>query len=433
MSKFPQAGAQQDNLALILPDTGGGIAIDRWLHYSFNSDFLCPADAWTLTTAGQYLDIDITDSLRAGARVLLKINGKTQGGGIIHTVEVRHSRGQGLTYTIHGRDAFGPVVDAGADPNLFQFTREQTLEDVIKTVFGRFGYTKDEQFVISNDANRTVMTGVRTTTKGGKKGPRPLRAIKIAQQLHPYPGEGCFAFVTRFLHRFGLWCWPSADQSTVIVDEPHYDQPPIATVVRRRDGTSSNVIDGVLRQDACDQPSAILATGYAGPNVEFSRSKLKVIVINELTGIEVDVSETSKQLTPTGPVLGIISRNPDAVVMPTRDSFLGYMGKFFRPDTYARPMFLHDDEAKTLDQLQRFARREMSLRQQRMWSAHYTVLGHTQNGIPWTVDTIVMVDDDELDFHGPMWVRGRTFEKDRSGGTVTHLDLILPNTLAFGD
>lgn len=443
---YPDAGSQSDELVLVLPDSG--ITIDRWESYSFDSDFLTPTDSWHFVTSGKNLSPQILDALYVGARVLLQINGKTQGGGFIDLVDTHEDREAGLVYTIQGRDAFSPVVDAGADPLLYTFKGEQTLEDAVTSIFENFGFSN---FDISNDANRTVMTGLRTTSKKGKS----LKATKIAQQLQPYPGETCFSYLTRFLHRFGLWCWPSADQTTVIVSTPAYDTPPSFYLVRKSDGSRSNVISGGIREDGTDQPSCILATGATyGSNQP--RAGIKVVVVNELTGISVDrtqvesefgtsfnaktgqlsnITQTSTQLTPIGNVLGLISRYPEAFYPPPREQFAAYLGTLAREDPVSRPMFLHDDEAKTQDQLLRFAYRELSLRQQRMWTGHYVVEGHTQGNAksPWAVDTIVTVDDASgRGFHGPMYVRGRTFEKSRAGGTRTQLRLILPYTIDFG-
>ena len=429
---YPDAGSQSVEVVLVLPDTGN--VIDRFEAYSCDSDFLTPTDSWHFETSGKNLSASVVRDLYVGARVLLQINGKTQGGGFIDVVDTHEDRESGLTYTIQGRDCFAPIVDAGADPLLFSFTPEQTLDTVVYKLFGQFGFTQPSQFVISNDANRTVMTGIRTSTKIGK----PLKETKIAQQLQPYPAEGCFSYLTRFLHRFGLWCWPSADQSQIIVSVPAYDSPPLFNLVRKSDGSRSNIISGGIREDGTDQPSAIIATGATyGSNSP--RAGIKVILVNELTGVVVskgqvtlalgtsfnaktgefsDVTATAIELIPSANVLGLINRYPTAVYVPMRDQFQAYLGNLAREDPIARPMFLHDDEAKTQDQLVRFAYRELSLRQQRMWTGSYVVEGHTQGPgkNPWAVDTIVSVDDDSgKGFHGPMYVRGRTFEKSRRG------------------
>ena len=445
---YPDAGSQSDEVALVLPDAG--ITVDRWESYSVDSDFLSATDSWHFQTAGRNLSPAIVAALYCGARVLFQINGKTQGGGFIDLVDTHDSRDGGLVYTIQGRDCFSPVVDSGADPILFSFSEEQTLDAVIYKIFGQFGFTDPSQFVISNDANRTIMTGVRTTTKKGKL----LKATKVAQQLQPYPGEGCFAYLTRFLHRFGLWCWPSADQSQVIVGVPAFDQPTAYSIIRKSDGSRSNVISGGVREDSTDQPSAIVATG-ATYGSSTPRVGIKVLLVNELTGVVVsreqvstlgsvynaktgqvtDLTETAVTLSPTPANIGLSTRYPDAFYPPVRPQFAAYLGNLAREDPVSRPYFLHDDEAKTLDQLLRFAYKELSLRQQRMWTASYEVEGHTQGASksPWAVDTMVAVNDDSgRGFASPMYVRGRTFEKSRGRGTTTKLRLVLPYTIDFG-
>jgi prophage tail gpP-like protein len=58
-----------------------------------------------------------------------------------------------------------------------------------------------------------------------------------------------------------------------------------------------------------------------------------------------------------------------------------------------------------------------------------TVYGHTQDGHPFAVDTLIDVDDDVLGLHEPMWVMERTYTKSRSAGTTTTLTLIRRYTL----
>lgn len=423
---YPDSSSLSDELVLALPDRG--ILIDRWISYSFNNDFLTPTDAWHFETAGKNLSPAIIDSLYCGARVQLRINGHTQASGFIDVVDTHYERGVGTVYTISGRDVFGPVVDSGADPRLYTFLPTMTLDQVIQQVFGQFGFTDPSQFVISNDANRTIQTGIKTVGAKGK----PLKATKLAKQLQPQPGEGMFQYVARFLHRFGVWCWPSADGSQVIVSVPNYDSGNSFNLVRSATGLTSNIIGGGVREDATDQPSAILATGtsYGDSN---AKTVLKVILVNELTGLVVDQTSDSTEMVPIGNVLGLISRYPEAKYIDPRSVFQGYLKTLGREDPIARPMFLHDEESKNIDELKAFAYRELSLRQQRMWTAQYTVAGHTQNGAPWAVDTMVQVDDDEgRGLHGPMYVRGRTFEKSRQGGTTTKLSLVLPHTIDLG-
>jgi prophage tail gpP-like protein len=106
-----------------------------------------------------------------------------------------------------------------------------------------------------------------------------------------------------------------------------------------------------------------------------------------------------------------------------------------RPDAavtpFARPMYLKDDESHSQEEIEAFAKREMSLYTRKSLVCNYTVAGHTSNGHPWTVDTIVDVDDECGNVHEPMWIQERTFTKSRSGGTRTSMVLLRVGALEF--
>jgi prophage tail gpP-like protein len=80
----------------------------------------------------------------------------------------------------------------------------------------------------------------------------------------------------------------------------------------------------------------------------------------------------------------------------------------------------------------------MSLRVRRYLSVTYTLEGHGQRlndgtFVPYAVDSIVRVIDEPGGLNALLWVIGRTFEKSRSGGTTTRLELIIPGSLQFGE
>ena len=104
-----------------------------------------------------------------------------------------------------------------------------------------------------------------------------------------------------------------------------------------------------------------------------------------------------------------------------------------------RPVFLHDDESKTQEQLNNFVRREMSLAVRKSLTAEYTVEGHGQKNeddggfVPWDIDTVVDVLDDVAGIAERMYVVGRGFEKSRQSGTTTRLELIRLHSIELGD
>lgn len=408
-----QDNPENQTFTLSIVDTGR--VIDIWQSYRFNSNFLTPTDAFSFTLGDESVSGDLLKELVPGARVQLEIFSHIQASGYIDSISVETSR-SGTSITVDGRDMLSYAVDAAMDP-LMKFAPKQTLEQVIKQALAPYGFTA---LVDENEKNKNIITGQERGVKTTKKG-KSLKSF-VEHQLKPYPSEGVFAFVSRIAQRFGLWVWLSANGKDIVVGTPNFDQDPRYTLIRSiglTSGERNNVISGSIKRDNTDQPSCIIATGV-GTGGENPRGKLIAIAINELTALDEDGNMSSDVKT-------AIANYPNAKVLKLQS---------FQPVSRylqhkARPIYLHDDESKTIEQLQFFARREMAIRQRKALTAKYTVEGHVNNGQPWAVDTMVSVEDDIGDIHQDMYVIGRTFVKDRSGGTRTEVELILPNTLEF--
>ncbi|HVH44837.1 MAG TPA: hypothetical protein VM925_20930 [Labilithrix sp.] len=403
------------------------VDLTRWTHYSFASNFLTPSDGWSCTIGDGNLDERERRALVPGARVRLYVDQAPLAEGFIDTVAVSADRSSGVQYTIDGRDRLGLAVDGIADPTL-QFKKGATLADVLKELFAPFGWVADEHFRIDNDANRDAKTGgVRgvPTTKGGKKtGPKPLKDF-VLHQLKPHNHEGVYAFASRITQRFGLWIWCTADGEQLVVGRPDFQQEP-RYELRRTRGGDTNVLSGEVKFDMTDQPSVIIADGFSGGG-EFGKGRIKSFCVNPYFGVDEDAFVLPE-------VTELLKKFPDAeqVTMTIPTPY-----KRRRVNAPIRPMFLHDDESKTQEQLNNFVRREMSLLLRKSMTAHYIVEGHGQNVsgtfTPWDVDTVVEVHDEVAEVHERMYVLSRTFEKSRSGGTHTRLELVRLNSIQFGD
>lgn len=444
LSEGPQ---QSDNISLEVIDTNtrsngvqahSYVDLTRWETYSFDSNFFEPTDAWVMTTGGkQNPPLTELSALNPGATVQLWVSGEVQATGYVEDVVVHSDSNGGRTITITGRDTFGPVVGGGADPYLLRFKPTNTISDLVVAALTPFGF---DTFLIDDSANRSIKTGLSATKFSKKKG-KPLKRTLLANQLKPLPNEGVYQYVTKILNRAGLHMWPGADGHTVIVSTPDYDSAPIARIVRQVGTNVSNVISGGVVCRTSHQAAVIIATGFAGGG-DASQSKIKVAAVNELVAFSNSDfgSGTNAFVVLSDQVNAILTLHKDAYLLPARDNVF--------PDALARPLktaqmvYKHDDECRTQEQLANFVQRELATIQKEMWTAEYTVYGHTYddgqgNKIPWTVNTMVDVDDDLTGdpvngFHGPMWVAGRTFEKDRrGGGTRTRLHLILPHTWEF--
>ena len=397
----------ENELELYLPDVGRGI--DKWVSYRFNSHFLTPTDAFSLTVAGSSLDPRTEVGLVNGASVLLRVEGCTQAAGYIDTVERDASTNGGTEWSIEGRDYIGQAVDAGIDPRT-QFKDTEHLSDFLKRIYTPFGWSEESQFVVDASADQEIKTG-RKLTKPRPPAKHP-RKTKIPQ-LKPNPGEGAHEFGMRVAKRFGLTIWPSADGRTLIVGKPYFDQDATYRLVRRNTNTrDNNILAGRAQFSIVDQPSYIVADGVGGGN-EFGKSKLKCIAFNPAVVTTVDDLNATLAKYKGHKLLDFTK--VEAAVRTMRNP-------------RAKPLFLHDENSKTPEELENFTRRSMMERVRKTLTYNVTVQGHGQldeggNITPWAIDHVVDVDDEVAGVQEPMWILGRTFVKG-PGGTFTELELI---------
>lgn len=425
MSSLPYNPAPPDTEQVRLRAMEAQVDFTKWTNYSFHSHVLRATEGWSMTIGDGDLNASEREALVIGSRVRLFVQNVTLAEGYIDTIEIGAARGSGVTYQIHGRNRLGMAVDSIADPTL-QIKEGSTLLDFLKAVFGPFGWAGDEDFEVDNRANRDAKTSIRGTplTKGGKKKPpKPLKDF-VLHQLKPHAHEGVYAFATRVTQRHGLWIWTSADGDKLIVAQPDFYQEPIYKLRRTFDGTT-NVLDGTVTFDIVDQPSVIFADGYSGGG-EYGMGRVKAFCVNPYFG-----HDTEGFVLPG--VQELISKNPDSqqLVMTTQPF------KRRRIDLPVRPLYLHDEESHTHEQLNNFVRREMSLLLRKSLVAHYTVEGHGQDiegrYVAWDIDTVVDVQDDVAGVNERMYVIGRSLEKSRGGGTRTQLELVRLHSIQFGD
>lgn len=399
-----------------------GFAIDKWISYEANSVFTTPSDGFHFVLSRNSIDDTVFNALQLGELFQIKVNGHTQAHGYIDRVRISASREQGTIIHVDGCDKLAQVVRAGIDPRTRFSTDGLTLHDVVIAVLAPFGYTSDS-ILTTNDTNRDLRSGQVRGAKVSKKG-KSLKSYTL-HQSKPYPSEGAFAFMSRLSQRHGLWIWLSAEGDRIIVNRPTFNQPPRYRLFAKLNGNGidTNIEHGEAVKDSSQQPSCIIATGFSFGGDDGVNSRFKVIVVNELVATGPDGFATDA-------VSAIIAANEDASQLPIRSVFPPQTRK---AHPAAQPMYLHDQESQTLDQLQNYARRELALRQKDSLRVMYTVPGHEQNGTIYCVDTIFDVDDDVRDIHEPLWCLGRTFHKSVDGGTYTTLELIRPHTLSFGD
>lgn len=394
-----------------------GTKVTGWTSYEVASNFLTPADSFhfTLGVDERGLPEGVRQHLKIGVAVRLHVEGRVLIDGYVDAIEVSADRGGGWTYSVRGRDRLGQALDCVADP-AFQLKEGGSLAELLKRLFAPLGWSTDEHFKLDNAANRNAKAGVRGISISKGKRHKPLKGF-VLHQTKPYNHESVFHFASRVAQRHGLWIWASADGETLIVSEPDFEQEPIFSLRRSFDGTG-NVVSGTVTRDMTNQPSCIIADSYSGGG-EFGKGRCRVHMNNPAFEIDLDSAVALFEKVPSGPQL-LFSATP-------------LKKETMRP---FRPMFLHDEESKTQEQLERYVRREMSLLVRQSLAANYQVEGHGQDVgggfVAWAPDTLVDVFDEPAGLDEAMYVLGVHFSKGRGGGgTTTSLELIRLGSIAF--
>lgn len=401
--------------------------LNNFTSYSFTTDFMGANSAWSVEIdASHYRVMNenggsplLLAKIQPGMSVRLYVNDTLTCTGYIDKVNVTSNRSGGTIMQISGRDALAPVIDACVDPK-FSFSDTQTIVDVCRKILVPFGFTKVEpssikgtlkltlkrtNLILNHDANHEISGFIRKTITS-----------PMGSKCKPHSGEGVYQFLERIGKRFGFHVWADADGETVYLGQPDYSHEPFFSIQHAKYGETpfNNTIDGNMSVDMTKQPCAIVAEGHGGGG-KFRKQTNKILMVNDFL-----YPSDTKELT------AFKAAYHEAKVLPRRNI---EKPKFITPPKYLKPFFEYDDASGNQAQLESFVRRKMAELQSQLFSARYTIQGHTQNGAIWATNALVRVDDYVNDIHQNLWIKSRTFTKDRSGGTKTTIECILPYSL----
>lgn len=352
-----------------------------WSQYQIDSDFLIPADAWSLRL-GLPTGVFPTDVTR-GAPVQVKVGGDTVMTGRVDRVQRNVSRDQ-VTLSLSGRDGAAILVDCAAP--IFT-SRQVTLNEVITQVVRPLGVSK-----------------IRLNAESS------LRNDKISME----PGERAWDTLLRAAAARGLWPWFEPN-GTLVIGGPDYSAPPVATLILRRDGKGNNVLS--LTDESSIERSfsvlTILAQGHAHTTKQQS---LTIIEPNA----EESVSTQSETLDDDG--------SDDSIEMDTGTAETGQHGlKYAVSDpsvTYYRPDIRVVHDVDDLAQVQYRARKVMADGRLAGYSLTAIVKGHrTSDNVLWQPGQRIHVISEPHGLDAIYFLMGRTLGGGRPGGKTTTLRL----------
>ncbi|MBE4999182.1 phage tail protein [Klebsiella pneumoniae] len=376
MATQNKQAAQDIDLDKVSVIVGGKVHSD-WSSYGIDSDFLIPADAWSMRLglpAGIF-----PEGVARGVPVQVRVGPDVVMSGRIDRVSRTVSRDQ-VSLSVTGRDGAAILVDC-ASPLLT--SRQASLEEVIAQVVRPLGIKNIELHAESSIRNDKITTE---------------------------PGERAWDILLRACAGRGLWPWFRPD-GTLVIGGPDYTAAPVATLVMRRSGEGNNLLS--LTDESSMERSfsrlTVLAQGHAHSTNK--KKELGIIDVTSPTTFSVtedaDTSETELDT-------GLAETGQHGLQFTVEDPTV----------TYYRPQVIVMHDADDLEQVRYRARKMMADARLEGYSLIARVQGHrTSDGVLWEPGQRIHVISEPHGIDAIYFLIGREFTGGRPGGAVTTLRL----------
>ncbi|HIE9243123.1 TPA: phage baseplate assembly protein [Klebsiella variicola subsp. variicola] len=376
MATQNKQAAQDIDLDKVSVIVGGKVHSD-WSSYGIDSDFLIPADAWSMRLglpAGIF-----PEGVARGVPVQVRVGPDVVMSGRIDRVSRTVSRDQ-VSLSVTGRDGAAILVDC-ASPLLT--SRQASLEEVIAQVVRPLGIKNIELHAESSIRNDKITTE---------------------------PGERAWDILLRACAGRGLWPWFRPD-GTLVIGGPDYTAAPVATLVMRRSGEGNNLLS--LTDESSMERSfsrlTVLAQGHAHSTNK--KKELGIIDVTSPTTFSVtedaDTSETELDT-------GLAETGQHGLKFTVEDPTV----------TYYRPQVIVMHDADDLEQVRYRARKMMADARLEGYSLIARVQGHrTSDGVLWEPGQRIHVISEPHGIDAIYFLMGREFTGGRPGGAVTTLRL----------
>ncbi|MFW8979203.1 phage baseplate assembly protein [Klebsiella sp. C283] len=367
---------QDNDLDKVSVIVGGKVHSD-WSGYGIDSDFLIPADAWSMRLG--LPDGIFPEGVARGVPVQVRVGPDVVMSGRIDRVSRTVSRDQ-VSLSVTGRDGAAILVDC-ASPLLT--SRQASLEEVIAQVVRPLGIKNIELHAESSIRNDKITTE---------------------------PGERAWDILLRACAGRGLWPWFRPD-GTLVIGGPDYTAAPVATLVMRRSGEGNNLLS--LTDESSMERSfsrlTVLAQGHA--HSTNNKKELGIIDVSSSDSLTVsgDTDTTETELD-----TGLPETGQHGLQFVVEDPTV----------TYYRPQVVVMHDADDLEQVRYRARKMMADARLEGYSLIARVQGHrTSDGVLWEPGQRIHVISEPHGIDAIYFLMGREFTGGRPGGAVTTLRL----------
>jgi len=415
--------------------------------YSVDSAYMTSTDAFSFKMYER--DLRWIRNLEL-QRVDISIDGNPILKGRIEITEIGGNTGTSIT--CQGRDYIADLIECHVDPAV-ALNDQMTLEQAIKIAAGPVGID-----TVSYDAARwrnfRVGQTVETTVGTQSFQNAPLKDYKAN------PGEGIYEFLNRLCVRFGCTLQPTAERNTLLLDAPDYVQE-TSYFVRRTleypNSATNDILSASVRRDYSKFPTVVLVSGKSGGA---SEDRTTVAAKNQSSGhlilaklvlgpmvdlvlgdstetqtesVDADVSSVAGAATP----VDNIQKTIEELVPPGMSIFVeriaprsGFVPKF----AMYRLMYMRDNLAKDVKQVQNIAARKAAERFKDCLQYTLTVRGHRDpvTNRMYTPNTVIGVYDELCDIEERLWVEKCTYTYSPGEGAKTQLVCWRPGSFGIG-
>lgn len=428
----------------------GGLLLDAWTSYSFDSDLFTPADSFRLSLGlgtSQSRELRATlerlsAQMKPGTKVKLWVasNGKRalQAVGVIDARQISNDADGGTSFTVEGRDLASFLIGSAADPALYE--AEDTLVSVARKAVKPWGLEVTADHVAGRDlrqarVHKDKLRRLQAKARALGIAPR-LMSEKIAASIDKgtidfdeFVSAASADFVRTHAGELGFV--PLSGAAPGLSSLQIY-QLRVKDVRPQSGETVWEYLDrhakrnGLLMQ--MDPQGRLVFCGLEynqTPSYRLTRRIRGATWDNNILsgGHRHDLSDAYRRVVVHGRAKG-----KDAA----RSSFHGdAMDRAADAVPYEKTLTLRDNSIKSTSDAQARAEYELAKSKQGSVALEYTVRGHSDSGLLFATDSIAHVRDEVAGIDGPYYITARTFMRSAHAGATTQLKLVPPGSIVL--